>query len=327
MPFMSVNSYVGLGVEGTRGTASSNMKWVPVTGPQVTPQQKWLRDEAYRGSPVDNYGEILSVRSDDYEFKSYLFADTFPLVAKAALGYEAITGSGPYVHTISTYNNSAAGSQPPALTVQDFDGANPFQILDAQLDTLSVTFGAEAAAEYSAKLVGQPFTAITAPTNTPSTEVFVPGWDLAMTIGGTSTSVVVDGSIDIKRSTAPIFTSQGVNTPYRLFAGPLNVQGKFTFVVESNDPILYNGSSNGYGLTAGQKAVALTFTDPASTHTVAFQMSGVQFENPKRTRGKAYVEVETEFMAVANTTDAVSAAGGGYAPIKITATNAISTAY
>ena len=96
MPFMSVNSYVGLGIEATRGTASSNMKWIPVTTPQLTAQQKWLRDEAFRGSPVTVYNEVLGVRHDEYDFKGYVFADTFPLIAKAALGYEAVSGSSLY---------------------------------------------------------------------------------------------------------------------------------------------------------------------------------------------------------------------------------------
>jgi hypothetical protein len=327
MPFMTANSFVGLGIEGTRGTASSNVKFVPVTGPQVTPMQKWLRDDAFRSSPVDNYGEILGVRHDEYDIKGYVFADTFPVLVKGALGYEASTGSGPYTHTLSLYNNAANASQPPAITVQDFDGDQTFQILAGQVGDLNVTFTAEGALEYDAKLFGNPFTKISNPTTSFSTEVFIPAWDLSMTIGGNSTAVTATGDINIKRNTAPIFTAQGVNSPYRLFAGPIDVSGKFTFVLEASDPILYNGSSNGYGLTAGTQAVVLTFTDPVSSHTVKFQMSAVQFENPKRTRGKAYVEVETEFMAVANTTDAVSGAGGGYAPIQIVATNGVSTTY
>lgn len=327
MPFMTANSFVGLGIEGTRGTASSNVKFVPVTTPQITPMQKWLRDDAFRSSPVDNYGEVLGVRHDEYDFKGYVFADTFGILAKGALGYESVTGSSTYTHTIGLYNNAAAASQPPSVTVQDFDGDQTFQLLAGQVGDLNITFTAEGALEYDAKLMANPFTKISNPTTSFSTEVFIPAWDCAMTIGGTSTTVTAAGDINIKRNTAPIFTAQGVNSPYRLFAGPIDVSGKFTFVLESTDPILYNGSSNGYGLTAGVQPVVLTFTDPVSSHTVKFQMTSVQFENPKRTRGKAYVEVETEFQAVANTTDAISGAGAGFSPIQIVATNAVSAAY
>ena len=327
MPFMTANSFVGLGIEGTRGTASSNVKFVPVTGPQITPQQKWLRDDAFRASPVDNYGEILGVRHDEYDFKGYVFADTFGVLAKGALGYEAISGSGTYTHTFGLYNSPANASQPPSISIQDFDGSQTFQLLAGQVGDLNVKFTAEGALEYDSKLMANPFTKIANPTTSFSTEVFIPAWDLTMTIGGTSTAVTAEGEINIKRNTAPIFTAQGVNSPYRLFAGPANVSGKFTFVLEASDPILYNCSSNGYGLTAGTQAVVLTFTDPASSHTVKFQMSSVQFEMPKRTRGKAYVEVETQFEAVANTTDAISGAGAGYSPIQIVTTNSVSAAY
>ena len=403
MPFMSVNSYVGLGIEATRGTASSNMKWIPVTAPQLTAQQKWLRDEAFRGSPVMVYNEVLGVRHDEYDFKGYVFADTFPLIAKAALGYEAISGSSLYTHTVSLYNNAAAGSQPPAVTIQDFDGANPFQILDAQLGDLKMTFGAETAFEYEAKFMGQPFNIIAAPTQSFSTEQFIPSWDVQATIGGVATSLVVSGEITIARATAPIFTAQGINAPYRLFAGPCDVNGTMKFIVENTDNIVYASnnqttvgaspsalsnsttatlpvtssasfaagggtavlfhsgvsyalnytgttgtsltgvtlanatsvtptaadivSTGSYALTDSPKTVSLVFTDSSSGHQVTAQMSQVQFHDPKRDRSKAYVEVDATFTAEANTTDAVSAAGGGYSPIKLTATNAVSAVY
>ena len=326
MPFMSVNSYVGLGIEATRGTVSSNIKFIPVTSPQVTPQQTWLRDEAYRGSAVTIYDNVLGVRHDEYDFKGFVFADTIGILAKAALGYEAVTGSGTYTHSFAL-KNDVTGSQPPAVSIQDFDGANPFQILAAQLGDLKFTFGAEAALEYEAKLMGNPFTVIAAPTKSFSSEAFIPGWDLALTIGGTSSSVVVDGEINITRGTAPIFTAAGSTSPYRNFAGPIDVTGRMKFVVESNDPILYNGSGNGFGLVDSPQAVVLTFTDPTSTHTITMTMSKVQFFNPKRDRSKAYVEVDAEFVALANATDAVAGAGAGYSPISIVATNSVSAVY
>jgi hypothetical protein len=49
----------------------------------------------------------------------------------------------------------------------------------------------------------------------------------------------------------------------------------------------------------------------------------VQLHDPKRTVGKEYTEIEVAFTANANSTDAAS----GYAPVKFTAVNAVSTAY
>ena len=402
MPYMSVNSYVGLGIETTVGTASSNIKFIPVTTPQVTPQQMWLRDEAYRGSAVAVYNTVLGVRHDEYTFKGYVFADTFPLLAKAALGYEAISGSTVYTHTTGLLKNTT-GSQPPSLTIQDFDGANPFQIVAGQLGDLKVTFGAEAALEYDAKIIGNPFTVLgTNPTAAFSTDAFIPSWDVSLTINGTAVTVLVDGELNMTRGTAPIFTAAGTFAPYRNFAGPLDVTGRMKFVVEASDPMIFGNSttvstttslvagtptnlpvtastnfsstggtgtiyvgSNAYtiaytgtstgnltgvtvtssnatlsvtstsvvapnvdGLTDNAIPVVLTFTNPsAPTETVKFQMSNVQFFNPKRDRSKAYIEVDAEFVALANTTDAISGAGGGYSPIQIVGTNAVSAVY
>ena len=404
MPFMSVNSYVGLGIQSARGTASSNVKFIPVMTPQITPMQKFLRDEAFRGSPVQLYNEVLGVRHDEYSVKGYAFADTFPLIAKAALGFDSVSGSTLYTHVMSLYNSAANASQPPAVTVQDFDGNAPFQILDAQLGELKLTFGAEAAFEWDAKFMGLPFTTIAAPTSSFSTEAFVPGWDVSATIGGVATSVLVSGDITMSRATAPIFTAQGTNAPYRLFAGPLDVKGTMKFIVENTDqliwatsnattvgssptalsqttsatlpvtsatafsagggngvvqhlgvsyPFTYTGTSgsaltgvllvNGPGFTPtattdtvavgslalsdAPKPVSLAFTDPTTGHTITVQMSACQFKDAKRDRSKAFVEVDATFDAQANTTDAVAGAGGGYSPIKITATNLVSAVY
>ena len=54
-------------------------------------------------------------------------------------------------------------------------------------------------------------------------------------------------------------------------------------------------------------------------------MTQAQFQNVKRTRGKAYTEVEVEFTANADATDATS--GAGYSPIQANIVNATLTAY
>jgi hypothetical protein len=74
--------------------------------------------------------------------------------------------------------------------------------------------------------------------------------------------------------------------------------------------------------------VAITFTDPndESSDTLwshTFTMSQVQLHDVKRTRGKIYTEIEAEFSAEMNTTDAST----GYAPLRYQVINAVETAY
>ena len=320
MPYTSVNSFVQLGIEGTSGTLSSVLKTIPVSSPQVTPMQTFLRDEAFRGSPATVYNQVAGVRHDEYEAKFYLFPDTFPLIAYAALGTDTVTGTTPKVHTVTLKNDATTGSQPPSVSIIDFDGQQAFQMLDAQATDLKLTFGAEAAIEATTKFIAQPWTQVSTPSSLSiGTNTFVPGWDIALTINGTSSAVLVDGEVNLTRSAVPIFTA-GQQNPYKTWAGPVEVTGRLKFVVESTDPILLTANGK-YALTQSPQAVVLTFTEPTTTYTTVVTMTSVQFHDAKRTRDKAYVEVEANFTANANTTDAVS----GFSPIKIVAQNLVTT--
>ena len=320
MPYTSVNSFVQLGIEGTSGTLSSVLKTIPVSSPQVTPMQTFLRDEAFRGSPATVYNQVAGVRHDEYEAKFYLFPDTFPLIAYAALGTDTVTGTTPKVHTVTLKNDATTGSQPPSVSIIDFDGQQAFQMLDAQATDLKLTFGAEAAIEATTKFVAQPWTQVSTPSSlTIGSNTFVPGWDVALTIGGSSSGVLVDGEVNLTRSAVPIFTA-GQQNPYKTWAGPVEVTGRLKFVVESTDPILLTANGK-YALTQSPQPVVLTFTEPTTTYTTIVTMTSVQFHDAKRTRDKAYVEVEANFTANANTTDAAS----GFSPIKIVAQNLVTT--
>jgi len=397
--FMTANSFLGLGIENVRGTAAASPTFIPITAPQVTPMQVFLRDEALRGSPTTVYDQVAGVRHDEYDVKGYVYADSFPILLRSILGgTDTFSGAGPtYLHGIKLLNNST-GSQPPSVTIQDFDGATAFQMTGAQMSELSVTFGAEAAAEWSAKFMGNPYTQISAPSpsfTTPSTTLgFVPGWNILTNIGAFSISAVsgsgtvvtytcnntftagdrvtitgvtggtggssysgtytvatasatqftvtnartgaatltsasasispayiVEGEIRFNRNTAPIFT-MGTQAPRVSFAGPLEVTGRLLAVVENTSDIFSN-ATNGYALFDGPQAMVITLTDPVSSNQIAFTMTKTQFHDVKRQRGKAFVEVEVNFTANANATDATT----GYSPIATAAVNNISTAY
>jgi len=333
-PFLTANSYLGMVIETTEGTlpTSGTSYWLPVTTPQITPNQMFLRDEALRGSPTTVYDQVAAVRHDEFEFKTFLFADTFPVLLRSILGgTDTKTGSGPYSHTIKVLNSPSTGSQPPTYSILDFDGANYFTVTGAQADTLGLTFGADAAAEATVKYMGNPYTSYTsAPTvfatQSLSAEHLIPAWNTVVSIGGTTYTNVSTGEISINRKTQPIFTL-GTQAPYNLFAGPIEVTGKFTFVINSTADVFSTGSG-AYGLTRSPEAIVVTLTDPndatsGTQHSVAFTMSAAQIHNIKRTRGKEYTELEVEFTANANQTDSAT----GYSPIQATVINATSLSY
>ena len=338
MAFLSANSYMGLVVEATRGTlpTGGTPVYIPVTSPQVTPMQTFLRDEAFRGSPTTVYDQVQGVRHDEYDAKFYLFADTFGTLVKATLGgTDTVTGSTVYTHNIKLLNNAAVGSQPQSYSIFDFDGANQFVMTGAQADSLNITFGAEAAADATVKFMANPYTSYTsapAPFTTLSlsTEHLIPAWDTSITISGINSGAaltyIATGELMLARKTAPIFT-MGTQAPLVNFAGPIEVTGKFTAIVNSTSDAWSTGST-AEALTRSPQTMTITMTDPndttsATNHSIAFTMTSVQFHDVKRTRGKEYTEVEVSFTANANATDATT----GYSPVQATIVNAVAAAY
>jgi hypothetical protein len=324
MPYMSIQRYFGLGLEATRGTAVAPTVWLPIdNAPTLEPMVSWLKDEGLRGSPLTQYADVPSYRHDEFSFKGNLFPDSFPVVMAGALGTDVVTGTvAPYTHTIGLDNQPTSGSQPQSYTGVDTDwiqesGGPAKQFTAGQIDTVSISFSADGALTYSSKYLGDAFTQVAAPTSAFSTTLFVPAWSGAVTVAGSPSSVVAEGSIDIKRSTAPVYTL-GTQSPYRLWAGACDVSGKLTFVAESGSTVFTNA------LTANRIPITFTFTEPVSGDTVLFQMSACQLKNPKVTGDKAWEQITVDFTAEGNTTDAVQ---GGFSNILFKGTNAISTAF
>ena len=335
--YLTANSYLGLAKETTRGTVntSATAQWIPVSSPQITPQQKFLRDEALRGSPSMVYDQVAGVRNDDVEFKAYAYADSIGVILQSLLGAtDTPTGTGPYTHTLRLLNSASTGSQPSSYSIQDFDGANYFLITGAQADSMTLAFGAEVAAEATMKFIGNPYTSSTtasapfASYSTATSQHPIPTWDTVATIGGTGYANVMSGEIKLERKTQPIFTMNGASgqSPFVNFAGPLDVSGKLTLVVSAtNDP--FTTGSTAYGLTRSPQTMSLAMTDPNSptaSYSLTLTGSSTQFQMVKRVRGKEFVEIEMEFTCNANTTD-----GGGsvYSPLAAVLINGVAAGY
>lgn len=315
MPFMTSNSYWGAAKEATYGTAASVTTFTPIGSPKLTPTLKWLDDSDFRGSPVKHYDQVPGVRHDTFDGKTYLYSDVYPNLLVAALGGPDSVASS--VHTIGLLNSPNTGSQPPSYTIINDSVDNTYQITGARLDTLGLSFAADAAVETTFKFTGNISTTVASVTPNESTQHLVPAWNCSASIGGASVAVVESGKLDIKRSTAPIFTL-GQQGPYVNFASDLEVTGSLMFVVEAGETYWSNA------LTRDQQQVILRFTDPVTSYYIQFQMSAVQLEDPVLEQSKSFISLDTKFTACANTTDATSA---GYSPLRCTVSNNIGTAY
>ena len=332
LAYASRNGYLALikeaayGVTPSTGTAT----FIPVADDvALTLGQKFLANEALVGSPVMTIDQVPGVRSDELTFKCGMYADSFPLLLVAALGgTDTVTGAGPYTHVIKLLNSASTGSQPPSFSIMLFDGANYWTMAGSRLDTLEIPYSSDGTADVSVKFIGNPATSATsAPTifATPSWSgiVMVPGWSFASTINSVSIPYIQSGTLTIARNTTAIFTG-GSQTAYDNFTGPIKVSGKMTAIVATqSDP--WSAASPAQGLTRDQIPVVLVFTDPNDTNspTITFTMSKTQFMEPKRTQGKAYVEVEANFEAIADATDATT----GFSPVATSTLNNTSAAY
>jgi hypothetical protein len=131
--------------------------------------------------------------------------------------------------------------------------------------------------------------------------------------------ILQSGNIGLKRTVTPIFTVQGLQRPYQVFQGPLQVEGALTLIME-DDTHLTSYLNN------TQPGLDLNFTNGTGTSLlgVQFHMNKAAYKVAKIERGKEYIEVTVNFKAIGNLNDA--GASAGYSPVKTTLRNAKATA-
>lgn len=226
-------------------------------------------------------------------------------------------------HTLGLVNSVAAASQPPSATISYFDAGaagttTARGMTYAMLDKLSITFASEGGLAYTASWITQAEADVSAPTETYSTEIYVPAWSCSVALGGTASSVFASGSIDIMRGAAPINTL-GQQSPYSIFDGPIDLSGKVTFVLEQGATTMANGTLR------DAQSLDMTFFEPTSQDMLDLHMNQIQLMNPVEDQtSHDYLQITADFGPEANTTDATQ---GGYSPLRATVANGVVAAY
>lgn len=289
------------------GTSGGNLT---TTISSVTPQ--------YTGAPPYLVNTGTSVAT--------LAASASTSVSGATFTITRSGGQANNTHTIGLRANQAStGHQPDAYTFQDyFNGqtADTRQWLDGQLSDVTLKFNADALLEYDAKAMALASTTIANPSPSFSTTVPLTSWSGLTSIAGTSNSKLAVGEIVIKRPVTPLFTVQGIQSPYRLWAGPIMVTGKGTFIYEDDTELNFflQGQNKSFDCRFTQ-----TFVNNALINNqIAVHSSQANWTVGKITRGKDFVETDLEWLSVANSTDATA---GGVSPVKVTVVNTVSSAY
>lgn len=317
-------SFVGYAKETVPGTAEAAPSvWVPVLDPKHTPVQTMLKDDGLRGSMATTFQQVAGVRYDTVDYKCYLYLDTLIHHMRNLLGgTDTVTGSAdPWTHTLSLKNTG--DGQPPSYTLFLSNGAECWQMAGAQLVQGEFDLPAEGAASSSYQWMGLPAVKMgSIPTNTPSTAKPWASWNTTITLGGSATSSYSGVKFTVKRETAPIHTADGTQAPYQIFVGPITVTGELTGVYQG-----YAGAPADLTnfLTNVQPTLVVKINPVGDathyaqwTHTVvAYDESSVSAPAGK------WLEIDSKWEALANSTDAV---GGGQSPQKFVLLTAVSAA-
>jgi hypothetical protein len=321
MPTPTFLSVLGIAKEAARAagvapTAVAPVAYFPVTSLQPQENFTQLPDAAWRGSQVDNYGNIQGVKDATLDFGGPLYADTFGYVLGGLLGDVTVTGSvAPYSHAFSVLNTG--NGQPPSFTLTDYDGIDWRQYAGAQFNETQINYTAAGDLNYTAKSTCFGSATTTAPTKSYSAVPLMPAWRGAVTLGGTADTTIISGDVTIKRKVTVEHTLNGAQQPYTIWVGPATVDFKFKCLAEAAQ-LPYLQFLGGAATT-----VDLLWTQGAgaAVNSLKLHMSQARYTVGTITRGSDAVEFDITGVGEGNTTDA--GASLGYSPIKATIQSAI----
>jgi hypothetical protein len=318
MPQASLRSYLGIAKETTPGTAVAATHFLPVTDMSPKDDVTYLKDKGMRGAMVEDYDTIAGVKVATYDFGGDVFPDVLGFPLAGVLGDLTTTGaSAPFSHAFSVLNST--DGQPPSYTISDYYGggaASTRRFAGMKFSEVGIKWSADGALTYTAKAMGYASATATNPTPSFTTVSLMPAWIGVISIGGSTVTYVTDGEVTIKRPVDAIHTADGTADPYKVWAGPVTVDGKMTIVME--DDTEYTRY-----LTNTKPALDMDFSQGAAAALteVKLHMTKAAYTAAEVGRGKDYVELAVTFEGLANTTDV--GASSGYSPIKVTLQNAI----
>lgn len=311
----TARSVLGIAKETTFGTAVPPTAFMPVSPPSPKDNLSLLDDKGLRGSMVDTYNQISGVLSSTFDYDGDVFPDTLPWMLTGVLGDLVTTGAtAPYSHVLAVLNSG--DGQTPSYTLTDFYGVAARAYAGAKFSELGLKFSGDGMFTYSAKAVALGSATATTPTASFTTIPPLAGWTGLVTVGGSVLSNVLDGEVTIKRPITVVDAVDGTQAPYKLWSGPVSVDGKFTIVMEDDSQLINY-------LTNAQPSLDINYSAGSGITAVQVKlhMTNVVYSAAEIGRGKDYVELAVTFTARANTTDI--GASAGYSPIKATVQNAV----
>ena len=305
-----IGTYVYFQATGTAPAA-----FVPVTKIDAQDNIAMLGDKGFRGSMASEFGVQQGMRGGKLSFDGDFFADTVGYWLNSLFGFYAYTVGTPYVYAFSQANTTPTASpgQPAPLLVYVYNPVSSTTRVFARcvVDSFSLKVDPGALMSYSASIMAFSSGIVTNPTTVPpafSTFTPVASRVATMSINGSANAKVLSADYSWKRDSAvAINTLQGIQDPLQNYVGPLDLSIKAK-IVPSDDTEL-NLYLNGTQVPMVLTALAGTAAT-ATANGITVQNTLVNINDANVTRDKAYVEIDLDIDALANSTDVASGAGG-----------------
>jgi hypothetical protein len=293
--------WLGIAKETTPGTpVAAPTIFIPIDSPKWGAKITQLSDQALRGFMGADSNRIAGSRDDEVSYKTYLYPSVLFTHLRAILGgADTVTGAAdPWTHKVSLLNSVLVPTY--TLFLAQGDG-NTMQVPGCVLSDVKITVKANELPTLDVSWVGLPSAIIATPTNTPSTEAPMPPYTAAITVGGANLGKYSDISLDFKRSTQPVLTLNGTQSPASIYPGELSVTGSTTAVFSGTA----DSDLTGY-LTNGQPALSLVIAPQGDVvHTVTVQLSKIGYDSSDpQGSGNGFMTIANSFTALLNTTDA-----------------------
>jgi hypothetical protein len=292
---LSALTKLGFALESTWGTAVAASKVLPIRNLKAPPANyKTELDDGVRGIAAKDFGSYQGVGSADVEWEGDFYPEELGYFLKLIMGSASVTGgSAPYT------NSFALGSSPGSLTLEESVLARKWPGMS--LSDFGLKFSAaEGKLTYTAKMTGQPSSAVSFAAISDATLAPFLGWEASLNVAGSPYVNLLDLSLDFKRPVELIWSAVNSQSPGAAAAGPLEVTGKAT--------LSYDTTALGYYLANTQNTVVFTLSRGASAALKQLILTFTKMswaDSPvELDRGKNYVTESHSLRGLYNVTDA-----------------------
>lgn len=294
---------LGIAKEAVAGTAVAPTAFIPVNA--ITPKRviTQLDDNAWRGSAVDQYGQVQGPWHSEIDIPGDVYPDSFGWFLAAIFGDVVTTaiGAGVNQHRFAVLNSGTM--QPTTKTLTDYYVANARAYANGVCVELTVKFTADGKLTYTSKWISKAEAAVATPVAAYTTTALMPGWRAAPTINGV-TPKLLDYELSLKRTYDVVNVANNSQDPISIFLGPLSAEGKATVIMEDDTYL-----TNFYNNTQGAIVVAFNRGAGATLESVGLACNLAAIREGNIDRSSSYVKFPFTFRGLGNVTDAGASLG------------------